>query len=96
MQIDLTDLTTIAGATADIESQEGRLDILINNAGITSSGDGAPSAASLEAVRRTFDTNFFRTLAVTQAMLFRGISSGLPFRPEPRNLESLVSALFGE
>jgi hypothetical protein len=29
--------------------------------------------------------------------LFRGISSGLPvIRPEPRNLESLVSALFGE
>ena len=26
-------------------------------------------AASLEAVRRTFDTNFFGTLAVTQAML---------------------------
>ena len=66
VQIDLTELATIAGATADIESQEGRLDILINNAGITSSGDGSPS---LEAVRRTFDTNFFGTLAVTQAML---------------------------
>ena len=69
VQIDLTELATIAGATADIESEEGRLDILINNADITSSGDGAPSAASLEAVRRTFDTNFFGTLAVTQAML---------------------------
>jgi NAD(P)-dependent dehydrogenase (short-subunit alcohol dehydrogenase family) len=66
VQIDLTELAAIAGATADIESQEGRLDILINNAGITSSGDGSPS---LEAVRRTFDANFFGTLAVTQAML---------------------------
>ena len=42
VQIDLTELATIAAAAADIESQEGRLDILINNAGITSSGDGRP------------------------------------------------------
>jgi NAD(P)-dependent dehydrogenase (short-subunit alcohol dehydrogenase family) len=69
VQIDLTKLDTIAGAAADIEAQEGRLDILINNAGITTSGDGSPGAASLEAVRNTFDTNFFGTLAVTQAML---------------------------
>jgi NAD(P)-dependent dehydrogenase (short-subunit alcohol dehydrogenase family) len=41
VQIDLTELATITGAAADIEAQEGRLDILINNAGITSSGDGS-------------------------------------------------------
>jgi NAD(P)-dependent dehydrogenase (short-subunit alcohol dehydrogenase family) len=69
VQIDLTELATITAAAADIEAQEGRLDILINNAGISSSGDEAPSEASLEAVRRTFQTNFFGTLAVTQAML---------------------------
>jgi NAD(P)-dependent dehydrogenase (short-subunit alcohol dehydrogenase family) len=69
VQIDLTELATITAAAADIEAQEGRLDILVNNAGIASSGDGTPGAASLEAVRRTFDTNFFGTLAVTQAML---------------------------
>ena len=62
VQIDLTKLETIAGAAADIEAQEGRLDI-------TTSGDGLPAAASLEAVRNTLDTNFFGTLAVTQAML---------------------------
>ena len=54
---------------AEAKKAFGRLDILVNNAGITSSGDGSPGAASLEAVRRTFDTNFFGTLAVTQAML---------------------------
>src|SRR6202041_573657 len=41
VQIDLTKLETIAGAAADIEAQEGRLDI-------TTSGDGLPAAASLE------------------------------------------------
>jgi NAD(P)-dependent dehydrogenase (short-subunit alcohol dehydrogenase family) len=69
VQLDLTEPATIGSAAADIEAREGRLDILINNAGITSSGDGSPGTADLEAVRRTFDTNFFGTLAVTQAML---------------------------
>lgn len=69
VQVDLTDLAIISAAAADIAAHEGRLDILINNAGIASSGDGSPAAASLEAVRLTFDTNFFGTLAVTQAML---------------------------
>lgn len=69
VRVDLTDVATLSAAAADISAQEGRLDILINNAGITSSGDASPVTASLEAVRLTFDTNFFGTLAVTQAML---------------------------
>jgi NAD(P)-dependent dehydrogenase (short-subunit alcohol dehydrogenase family) len=60
VQLDLTEPATIGSAAADIEAREGRLDILINNAGITSSGDGSPGTAFLEAMRRTFDTNFFR------------------------------------
>ena len=43
--------------------------MLVNNAGITVQGDGPPSKADLDAVRRVFDTNFFATVAVTQAML---------------------------
>jgi NAD(P)-dependent dehydrogenase (short-subunit alcohol dehydrogenase family) len=69
VQIDLTELATITAAAADIEAGEGRLDILVNNAGIASSGDGSPGTANLEDVRRIFDTNFFGTLAVSQAML---------------------------
>jgi NAD(P)-dependent dehydrogenase (short-subunit alcohol dehydrogenase family) len=69
VHIDLTDPLTISAAAADIAAREGRLDILVNNAGIVSPGDGAPGAASLDAVRLTFETNFFGTLAVTQAML---------------------------
>ena len=69
VRIDLNDPSTITRAAADIETQEGRLDLLVNNAGITSAGDGSPGVANLDAVRRTFETNFFGTLAVTQAML---------------------------
>jgi NAD(P)-dependent dehydrogenase (short-subunit alcohol dehydrogenase family) len=69
VQVDLTEPATITAAAADIELQAGRLDILVNNAGVSTPGDGSPDVASLEAVRHTFDTNFFGTLAVTQAML---------------------------
>jgi NAD(P)-dependent dehydrogenase (short-subunit alcohol dehydrogenase family) len=41
----------------------------MNNAGIADPADGPPSTASLQAVRRIFDTNLFGTIAVTQAML---------------------------
>ena len=66
---DLSKADTPARVIASMTAGLGDVDILVNNAGITSSGDGSPGAASLEAVRRTFDTNFFGTLAVTQAML---------------------------
>src|ERR1700679_3531026 len=69
VQVDLLDEASIAAAAAWISHQHGRLDILINNAGIVDWNDGAPSRASLQAVRRVVETNFFGTLAVTQAML---------------------------
>lgn len=67
--IDLEDAGTIAGAAALIASRHDRLDILVNNAGIVDPADGAPSTASVAAVRKIMETNFIGTLAVTQAML---------------------------
>ena len=69
VRFDLTDPSAIEAAAADVYRQDGRLDILVNNAGISTPGDGPPGIANLDAVRRTFETNFFGTLAVTQAML---------------------------
>ena len=43
--------------------------MLVNNAGIADRADGPPGKASIDAVRRVFDVNFFGTLAVTQATL---------------------------
>jgi NAD(P)-dependent dehydrogenase (short-subunit alcohol dehydrogenase family) len=67
--IDLSDSAVLRAAAADIEANEGRIDILVNNAGVALQGDGLPGSADLDAVRRTFETNFFGTLAVTQALL---------------------------
>jgi NAD(P)-dependent dehydrogenase (short-subunit alcohol dehydrogenase family) len=58
----------------------GRLDVLINNAGIAHAGDpnasfeeklnaGRPSTASIAETRAIFETNVFGVIAVTQAML---------------------------
>lgn len=69
VQIDLLDEASIAAAAATISHKHGRLDILVNNAGILDWTDNVPSSASLQAVRRVMETNFFGTLAVTQAML---------------------------
>lgn len=67
--VDLTDLASLTAVAADIEANEGRLDVLVNNAGIASQEDGLPGSVTLDVVRRTFETNFFGTIAVTQALL---------------------------
>ncbi len=67
--IDLNDRATIQAAADSIADQFGHLDILVNNAGIIHPQDGPPSTGSLEAIESTFRTNFFGTIAVTQAML---------------------------
>jgi NAD(P)-dependent dehydrogenase (short-subunit alcohol dehydrogenase family) len=69
IELDVTKPHTIAKAAQTIQTQYGRLDILVNNAAIVDKADGPPSTADPEAVRRVLDVNFFGVLAVTQAML---------------------------
>lgn len=66
--IDVTRAETIAAAHDQIQRDLGRLDVLVNNAGIVLAS-GKPSEAPLAAVREVFDTNVFGVIAVTQAML---------------------------
>ena len=67
--LDLLDHATISAAAAQIQQDHGRLDVLVNNAGIFDFADGTPGQTSLDAVRRVMEVNFIGTLAVTQAML---------------------------
>jgi len=66
--IDVTDLDSINAAVRDVDAGFGRLDILVNNAGIAS-GLAPTSAVTLEDLRRTYETNVFGVVAVTNAFL---------------------------
>jgi NAD(P)-dependent dehydrogenase (short-subunit alcohol dehydrogenase family) len=60
----------IRSAAEQIDSRFGRLDLLINNAGISGErGRQAPGAADLATIRAVFETNFFGVIMVTDAML---------------------------
>ena len=52
LEIDLGDSVTIASAAQSINTDFGRLDILLNNAGIVGLGDPLPSGSSLDAIER--------------------------------------------
>lgn len=70
IELDVTDVRSLAAAVASVTDQHGRLDILINNAGILRDDFGkAPSQQTLEAWRETFETNLFGLVAATQAFL---------------------------
>jgi NAD(P)-dependent dehydrogenase (short-subunit alcohol dehydrogenase family) len=65
--LDVTCADSIAAAASRIQRELGRLDVLVNNAGIATFG--APSQTTLDAVRAVFETNVFGVIAVTQALL---------------------------
>jgi NAD(P)-dependent dehydrogenase (short-subunit alcohol dehydrogenase family) len=68
--LDVSDGKSIAAAAKDIASRHGHLDILVNNAGIMIDDmQLTPSQQPLENWRKTFDTNVFGLIAVTQAFL---------------------------
>jgi NAD(P)-dependent dehydrogenase (short-subunit alcohol dehydrogenase family) len=52
-----------------IGEEFGHLDVLVNNAGIADREDGPASSVGIETLRRTFETNFFGTVALTQPLL---------------------------
>jgi NAD(P)-dependent dehydrogenase (short-subunit alcohol dehydrogenase family) len=68
VRLDVTDSGSVEAAAKWIEEEYGRLDILVNNAGVSLSHD-APSGTSPEVMRRTYETNVFGVVSVTNAML---------------------------
>jgi NAD(P)-dependent dehydrogenase (short-subunit alcohol dehydrogenase family) len=71
LKLDVTNRADHASAAEFIDRTFGRLDILINNAGISADGLGAGKVSSTtdDSLRRTFDTNFLAPVALTQALL---------------------------
>ena len=78
VELDVADQATHQSVYDYLEKQYGRLDILINNAGIWKESATASSPPPVnnrtstlpsEILRETFETNFFGTVALTQKLL---------------------------
>ena len=71
LKLDVTKKEDYPAAVAFLEQKFGRLDILINNAGISAEGlgTGKVTATTADVIHRTFETNFFSPVALTQALL---------------------------
>ena len=70
--LDVTSDASVTAAAATIEQTTGRLDVLVNNAGIsgrTDAGAQDPTTLDLDVVRTVLDTNVFGVVRVTNAML---------------------------
>ncbi len=77
IEIDVTDDASVERAIAVIIETTGRLDVVVNNAGVSYSGP--LEAFTLEQVRQQFETNVFSVLRVNRAVLpqMRKQGSGL-------------------
>jgi NAD(P)-dependent dehydrogenase (short-subunit alcohol dehydrogenase family) len=80
VELDVTDADTIKAAHDRIDREAGRIDVLVNNAGISHAGEpgrpladivatGRMSVVDVDELRAVFETNAFGVVAVTQAML---------------------------
>lgn len=70
ISIDVTQPSSIKSAKDTIENTEGRLDVLVNNAGIAMMDeDQSAVSPSIEAVRAIMNTNFYGTIETTVAFL---------------------------
>ncbi|GHO63271.1 dehydrogenase [Ktedonobacter sp. SOSP1-52] len=69
VELDVTDEKSISRAAQYIAETFGRLDILINNAGISGGNANTPSDTALAVMRTVYNTNVFGVVAVTKAMM---------------------------
>src|SRR5215470_20373554 len=67
IDLDVTDEASVESAVQRVIARTGRLDILINNAGVGYTG--LNEAYTLADVQRQFDTNFFGVVRMNRAVL---------------------------
>ncbi|WP_077798959.1 SDR family oxidoreductase [Streptomyces sp. JHA26] len=88
--LDVTDDASVTAAARLIEEQTGRLDALVNNAGVTGGVPQEPTTVDVDRVRAAVETNVIGVIRVTNALL-----PLLRRSPAPRivNVSSRVGSL---
>jgi short-subunit dehydrogenase len=91
LPLDVTDDDSVAGVVREVLQRSGRIDVLVNNAGVGVSG--AAEESSIEQARALFETNLFGSIRTTRAVLphmreqgsgrIINVSSVLGFMPAP-------------
>ena len=69
LTLDVADPSSIEEAANEVRGDPGRLDVLVNNAGIGSDFGVSGTAPDFEAIQRALDTNFFGAYRLTIALL---------------------------
>jgi NAD(P)-dependent dehydrogenase (short-subunit alcohol dehydrogenase family) len=67
--LDVSDDASVTAAAQLIEERAGRLDVLVNNAGITGGWPQEPTTLSAETIRAAVETNVIGVIRVINAML---------------------------
>ena len=68
-QLDVTDEESIRSAISFVEREFGRLDVLVNNAGITDGWSGTAADAGFDRVKDVLETNLFGSWRLAKAAL---------------------------
>ena len=92
LTLDVTSDESVTAAVGELIRREGRIDLLVNNAGVSVAPAGAEES-SLDQARAIFDTNFFGLVRMTRAVVphmraqgsgrILNIGSVLGFLPAP-------------
>jgi short-subunit dehydrogenase len=93
LALDVTDDQSVAGSVREVLARSGRIDVLVNNAGLGIAG--AAEESSIEQARALFDTNLFGSIRMTRNVLPKMREQGSGRIINISSVLGLVPAPFG-